>query len=194
MSQTCDQYQCSFPEYSRNLKKTKQFNIKSTLSFFSLVIVTGICLMSKVNGNGRAAGETEFILNGIPDSAKMNISHKPILRIGIVKAADKVDFQMHGSFTIVDVEGNKIFSSLEDNNRWRADVEKFLSPRFMYYVHLMNYENYDSAKIQVDFLQKEGYPARIVKMGKKLELLDGIYIDSRKYRLMASPLQGSISE
>lgn len=140
--------------------------------------------MGRVKGDEQKLNDKNISITGVSDSAEVLNSDQLILRVGIIKGADKVDFQLVGTFNVADSEGKSIISSLRSEIGWRAEVTKFHNPKFKFYVHLKDYESYDSARTNAETLKESGYPAKIVKLGKQLKLQNDVYIDSRRYRLI----------
>lgn len=108
----------------------------------------------------------------------------PIVRIGLMEEYDRIDFEICGDFTLVDLAGKQILEEVPEEVQWRAVPETTQEARAVYSILTTAFARRDAADKLRRSLSQANHQARVVEVGEEILIDDRLVANNIKYRVL----------
>jgi stage II sporulation protein D len=105
------------------------------------------------------------------------------VRVGILEDYERLTFQMHGSFSVESLAGEKIREAKPSGVKWRARAERSDPAQFLFSLLVSSFRDRDRALALAESFEAQGTPALVRQIGGPIEVGDHIIGDSTLYRV-----------
>ncbi|MEE9169574.1 MAG: SpoIID/LytB domain-containing protein [bacterium] len=113
----------------------------------------------------------------------------PKVRLLMVGHQEFLDFEMQGSFSITDKEGNQLVEDFASHQKWRAQVDAFAPSTYQYILFVVEVLSEQEADEISEDLKAKGYEAWHRRCGYKIELKRGHGLfENYRYRVFIGPV------
>ncbi|MBD3165085.1 SpoIID/LytB domain-containing protein [bacterium] len=118
------------------------------------------------------------------DDRRVVLGKQPLVRVGLLDGYDKIDFRIRGMFSITNLDGDTIFSSIESSRRWRCKVENSSPAKFKFSVLVATFEDEQEAEDLAVQLRARGLAARVLSHGREIVIGDKIVHEGRRRQVI----------
>ena len=112
----------------------------------------------------------------------------PILKVGLIKQSDFINFKLSGKFSVLNDQGIPILKGVTAQVKWLLKIENRQKAKYEYSILLNKYFDKRLAEEQEYQLIEKGIGVKIKSMGIKFYLKNNIVSDNTEYWLVVDKL------
>ena len=105
------------------------------------------------------------------------------VRVGLLEDYDKLTFQMHGSYSVETLQGERVREARPSTVKWRARVDEAVPAQFLFSVLVGSFPVRDEAHALAEVFEAAGTPAVVRQIGGPIEANHRIIGNNTLYRV-----------
>ncbi len=105
------------------------------------------------------------------------------VRVGLLEDYDKLTFQMHGSYSVETLQGERVREARVSTVKWRARVDEAVPAQFLFSVLVGSFPHRDDAHVLAESFEAAETPAVVRQIGGPIEAGQRVIGNNTLYRV-----------